>query len=164
MWDSTEVYLQQETSIYTTRQSRHRSHSTWHIFPQSPILDLQVHTVWHRREGRQTVRMRSAGWRPLGGSLPTSLSIPLELSPYSAAGTLRHRLCLGECLEATTSEEQNFWRVRYNREGQPIWWLSTGIVQGSVLRILIYYKGDWTQNSRRILSYIIVCGYDTTHL
>jgi len=87
VWDSTEVYLQQKTSIYTTRQSRHRSHGTWHIFPLSPILDLQVHTVWHRREGRQTVRMRSAGWRPLGGSLPTSLSIPLELSPYTISNT-----------------------------------------------------------------------------
>jgi len=25
-------------------------------------------------------------------------------------------------------------------------------------------KGDWAQDSRRILSYITVCGYDTTHL
>jgi len=25
-------------------------------------------------------------------------------------------------------------------------------------------KGDWAQDSRRILSYIIVCDYDTTYL
>jgi len=25
-------------------------------------------------------------------------------------------------------------------------------------------KGDWAQDSRRILSYITVCNYDTTHL
>ena len=25
-------------------------------------------------------------------------------------------------------------------------------------------KGDWAQDSRRILSYITVCGYDTTYL
>jgi len=33
-------------------------------------------------------------------------------------------------------------RARYDRRGRPIGWLSTGIVQGSILRILICYKGD----------------------
>ena len=59
------------------------------------------------------------------------------------AGTLRHRLCLGGCLEATTSRERSFRRAGYDRGGRPIGWLSTGIVQGSVLRILICCKGDW---------------------
>jgi len=81
-----------------------------------------------------------------------------------AAGTLRRWLHLGECLEVTTSGEQNSRRVGYDRGGRPIGWLSTGIVQGSVLKILIYCKGDWAPDSRRILSYITVCGYDTTYL
>jgi len=34
------------------------------------------------------------------------------------------------------------WRARYDRGGRSIGWLSTGIVQGSVLRILICCKGD----------------------
>jgi len=41
------------------------------------------------------------------------------------------------------SGEQNSQRAGYDRRGQPIGWLFTGIVQGSVLRILICYKGDW---------------------
>ena len=43
------------------------------------------------QKGRQErVRMRSAGCWPLGGSLPTSLSIPLELSPYRDARYYLH--------------------------------------------------------------------------
>jgi len=73
------------------------------------------------------------------------------------AGTLRRRLRLGGCLEATTSRERSFQRAGYDRGGQPIGWLSTGIAQGSVSRILICCKGDWVQDSRRILSNITVC-------
>jgi len=43
-----------------------------------------------------------------------------------------------------TSGEQSFQRAGYDRGGQPIGWLSTGIVQGSVSRILICCKGDWS--------------------
>ena len=44
-----------------------------------------------------------------------------------------------------------FQRVGYGRGGQPIGQLSTGIVQGSAFKILICCKGDWVQDSRRIL-------------
>jgi len=42
-----------------------------------------------------------------------------------------------------TSGKQNSQRAGYDREEQPVGWLSTGIVQGSVLRILICCKGNW---------------------
>jgi len=32
------------------------------------------------------------------------------------------------------------------------------------LNLAEYCKGDWAQDSRRILSNITDCGYDTTHL
>jgi len=64
------------------------------------------------------------------------------------------------CPETTTSGEWNFWRTGYDREGQPIGWLSTGIVQGSVSRILIYCKGNWgtrlQENSQLILQLVVI--------
>ena len=64
------------------------------------------------------------------------------------------------CLEATTSREQSFQRAGYDRRGQPIRWLSTRIVQGSVSRILICCKGNWgtrlQENPQLILQFAIM--------
>ena len=76
------------------------------------------------------------------------------------ADTLRHRLRLGGCPEATTSGERSFQRAGYDRGGRPIGWLSTGIVQGSVSRILICCKGDWgtrlQENPQFILQLVVM--------
>jgi len=46
----------------------------------------------------------------------------------------RHRLRLGGCLGAMTSGERISWRVGYGKGERPIRWLSTEIVQGSVIK------------------------------
>ena len=52
------------------------------------------------------------------------------------------------------------WRARYDRGGRSIGWLSTGIVQGSVLRILICCKGDQgtrlQKNPQLILQFVVM--------
>ena len=61
---------------------------------------------------------------------------------------------------AMTSGEQNSQRAGYNRGGRPIGWLFTGIVQGSILRILICCKGNWStrlqDNPQLILQFVIM--------
>jgi len=59
-----------------------------------------------------------------------------------------------------TSREQNFRRAGYDKGGRPIGWLSTGIVQGSVSRILIYCKDNWStrlqENPQLILQLVVI--------
>ena len=57
-------------------------------------------------------------WEPTHVTKPNPRVVPLQLAREDdVAGTLRHRLCLGRCPEATTSGERVFQRAGYDRGG-----------------------------------------------
>ena len=64
---------------------------------------------------RETTALR---WEPTHVTKPNPRVVPLQLAHEDdVAGTLRHRLHVGGCPEATTSGEQIFWRAGYDRGG-----------------------------------------------
>jgi len=109
--------------------------------------------------GKAIGEMSALRWEPTHVTKPNPRVVPLYRGD-GVAGTLRCWLCLGGCPEAMTSGEQNSQKAGYDREGRLIGWLSTGIVQGSVLRILICCKGDWgtrlQENPQLILQFVII--------
>jgi len=81
-WDSTETYLQQDASTYTTRLSRYSSHGTWQIITWCPILDTkESHSMTQKgKEGESENaigRIMALRWEPTHVTKHTS-----GMSPY----------------------------------------------------------------------------------
>jgi len=120
------------------------------------LVMLSTKDLKYQMVGRRTEKLMERFVGPykikkIVWSNAVELELPSTIKIYLVVNVSRIRRYVGQ--------------VEGQRKEQPLLVIIKGEEEWEVERILNKrYKGDWTQDSRRILSNITDCGYDTTHL